>query len=83
MSVCNCMELMQGARNKLEQLSIKNVLTSLDFEISPITEAISHRASIFIKEHALNSGLQLADVLVFATACEYSLCLCSGSQKHF
>ena len=52
MSASNYMELMQGARNKLEQLYIKNVLTSLDFEISPITEAISHRASIFIKEHA-------------------------------
>jgi predicted nucleic acid-binding protein len=83
MSAINYMELMQGARNKIEQQHIKNVLTGLDFEILPITETISHRASIFIEEYALKSGLQLADALVFATACEHSLCLCSGNQKHF
>ena len=60
------MELMQGARNKIEQQRIKNVLTGLDFEILPITETISHRASIFIEEYALKSGLQLADTLILS-----------------
>ena len=82
-SAVNYMELMQGARNKQEQTMIKQFLNELDFTVLPITEAVSHRAIIFIEEHALRSGIQLADALVFATACENSLTLCSANQKHF
>ena len=82
-SAVNYMELMQGARNKQEQSMIKQFLNELDFTVLPITEAISHRAMIFIEEHALRSGIQLADALVFATACENGLTLCSANQKHF
>ena len=82
-SAVNYMELMQGARNKREQTLIKQFLATLDFTFLPITEAISHRALILIEEYALKSGIQLADALVFATACENSLTLCSANQKHF
>ena len=82
-SAVNYMELMQGARDKTEQRQIKNFLAALEFEVLPINEAVSHRASIFIEEYALKSGIQLADALVFAAACEYSQCLCSANQKHF
>ena len=82
-SAVNYMELMQGARSKREQTMIKQFLNALGFIVLPITEAISHRATIFIEEHALKSGIQLADALVFATACEHSLTLCSANQKHF
>ena len=82
-SAVNYMELMQGARNKHEQTLIKQFLSALDFTVLPITEAVSHRAMIFIEEYALKSGIQLADALVFATACENSLTLCSSNQKHF
>ena len=77
------MELMQEAHNKREQNLIKQFLSKLDFVVLPITEAVSHRATIFIEEYALKSGMQLADALVFATACENSLMLCSANQKHF
>ena len=82
-SAVNYMELMQGARNKREQTMIKQFLNELDFTVLPITEAVSHRAMIFIEEHALQSGIHLADALVFATACENALTLCSANQKHF
>ena len=82
-SAVNYMELMQDARSRQEQTLIKQFLSALDFTVLPITEAISHRAMIFIEEHALRSGIQLADALVFATACEHSLTLCSANQKHF
>ena len=82
-SAVNYMELMQGARSKREQAMIKQFLNELGFTVLPITEAVSHRAMIFIEEHALKSGIQLADALVFATACEKSLTLCSANQKHF
>ena len=82
-SAVNYMELMQGARNKREQAAIREFLDALGFMVLPITEAISHRAVIFIEEHALKSGIQLADALVFSTACEHNLTLCSANQKHF
>jgi len=82
-SAVNYMELMQGARNKREQNLNKQFQNALDFTVLPITEAVSHRATIFIEEYALKSGIQLADALVFATACENSLTLCSANQKHF
>ena len=82
-SAVNYMELMQGARDKREQTLIKQFLNALDFTILPITEAVSHRAMILIEEYALKSDIQLADALVFATACENSLTLCSANQKRF
>ena len=82
-SVVTYMELIQGARNKTEQMNIKKFLRALDFEILPIDENVSHRATIFMEEFALKSGIQLADALIFATACENSLCLCSANTKHF
>ena len=82
LSAVNYMELMQDARDKHEQMLIKQFLNALDFTVLPITEAISHRAMIFIEEYSLQSGLRTADALVFATACEHSLTLCSANQKH-
>ena len=82
-SAVNYMELMQGARNKREQTLVKQFLSALDFTVLPITEAVSHRAMIFVEEYALKSGIQLADALVFATAGENSLTLCSANEKHF
>ena len=82
-SAVSYMELMQGARDRREQTLIKQFLSALDFTVLPITEAVSHRAMIFIEEYALKTGIQLADALVFAAACENSLTLCSANQKHF
>jgi len=82
-SAVTYMELLQGARDKREQSLIKQFLNTLDFTVLPISEAVSHRATILVEEYALKSGLQLADALVFATACEHSLTLCSANQKHF
>jgi len=82
-SAVTYMELLQGARDKREQSLIKQFLNTLDFTVLPISEAVSHRATIFVEEYALKSGLQPADALVFATACEHSLTLCSANQKHF
>lgn len=82
-SAVTYMELIQGARNKKEQLLIKKFLRALSFETLPITENISCRATVLMEEYALKSGIQLADALIFATACENSLCLCSANKKHF
>ena len=82
-SAVSYMELMQGARNKQEQTQIKRFLNELGFIVLPISEVVSHRATVFIEEYTLKSGMQLADALVFATACENALTLCSANKKHF
>ena len=82
-SIVNYMELIQGARNKQEQLLIQRFLNDNNFIVLPISEAISRRAMNLIEQYALSSGLRVADALVFATACEHSLILCSANQKHF
>ncbi|MBR6074754.1 MAG: type II toxin-antitoxin system VapC family toxin [Victivallales bacterium] len=82
-SAISYMELMQGSRNNRELLINKSLLKKSGFTILPVNEAISHRAMVFIEEYALKSGLHLTNALIFATACEHSLTLCSGNEKHF
>ena len=83
-SAVTYMELKQGgARNKREQRLVRQFLHALNIAVLPITEAISHHATVFIEEYSLKSGLHLADALVFATACEHALTLCSANQRPF
>lgn len=82
-SAVTYMELIQGARNKAEQKTIKDFLTALGFQTLPINENISLRATVFMEEFCLKSGMGLADALIFATANEYTLTLCSANKKHY
>jgi len=77
------MELMQGARNKTEQQTIRNFLSSMGFAVLPLTEEVGYRASIYVENHALTGGLQLADALIAATAVVHGETLCSGNAKHY
>jgi len=81
-SVVTYMELLQGARNKREAKSIKDFLSDF-FHMLPLTENIGHRASIYMEEYGLKSGLRLGDALIAATAVENNLTLCSGDRKHY
>ena len=82
-SAVTYMELIQGARNKAEQKLIKDFLSSLGFQTVPIDENISLRATVFMEEFYLKSGMGLADALIFATACEHTMTLCSANKKHY
>ncbi|MBR4519495.1 MAG: PIN domain-containing protein [Victivallales bacterium] len=82
MSIINYMEVLQGAKNKIHLLTMKHNFMHLHFDILPVTEAISHRASILVEEHALFDGLHVTDALIAATACEHHLTLCTANQKH-
>lgn len=82
-SAISYMELLQGARNKTEQKTIKDFLSALGFQTLPVNENISLRALVFMDEFFLKSGLGLADALIFATACEYVMTLCSANKKHY
>lgn len=83
LSVVSYMELLKGARDKSELLQIRKYLQELGFRFIPVTEPVSHRAMVYMEEHVLRSGLDLADALVAATATEHSLTLCTANNKHY
>lgn len=82
-SVVTYMELVRGARDKHEIKTIRCYFNDLGVQIIPITENISHRAMIYMEEHALKSGMELADALIAATVMENSSSLCTANNKHY
>lgn len=82
-SAVSYMELLKGARNKKELKAIKQYLNDLGFEVLPISANTSHRASIYMEEFVLKSGLDLADALIAATSAENSITLYTGNNKHY
>ena len=83
LSIQTYMELLQCAKNKKQHKYIKDFLISFDFLVLPLTENIGHRASIYIEEYTLASGLRSGDAIIAATAVENNLPLVSSNVKHF
>jgi predicted nucleic acid-binding protein len=83
LSIQSFMELLQCAKNKKQHQYIKDFLTSFDFLVLPLTENIGHRASIYVEEYTMASGLRSGDAIIAATAVENNLPLVSSNAKHF
>jgi len=77
------MELLQDAKNKKQHQLVKNFLSEYGFEIIPISENISHRATVYVEEYSLSHSVHAADAIIAATATENNLVLCTGNKKHF
>jgi len=83
LSIQTYMELLQEAQNKTQHKYVKDFITSYNFVVLPITENIGHRASIYIEEYSIPSGLRAGDAIIAATAVENNLTLISSNIKHF
>jgi len=83
LSIQTYMELLQCAGNKVQHKNVKDFLSSYGFVVLPFTENIGHRASIYIEEYTLSTGLRAADAVIAATATENNMVLVSGNTKHF
>ena len=83
LSIQTYMELLQSAKNKNQHKYIKDFLTAFDFFVLPLTENVGHRASIYIEEYTLASGLRSGEAIIAATAVENNLPLVSSNVKHF
>ncbi|MGR3300940.1 MAG: type II toxin-antitoxin system VapC family toxin [Candidatus Scalindua sp.] len=83
LSIQTYMELLQCARNKAQHKNVKDFLSSYDFMVIPFTENIGHRASIYIEEYTLSTGLRAGDAVIAATATENNMELVSSNAKHF
>jgi hypothetical protein len=82
-SIVNYMELVQGARDKRDLQLLRSFVKDLGFSVLPLTENIGHRASVYMEEYTLKSGLLLADALIAATAVEHQQPFCSANAKHY
>lgn len=83
LSLVSFMELVQGARSKVEIRQIQESLVTLGFTILPLSEAIGDSAAALIEQYALAHGIQIADALIAATAMQSGQRLCSANTKHF
>lgn len=81
MSAITYMELMVGARNKKEVVSIKKAFA--DFEIIELTYAISIKARNLIEMFTKSHGLLIPDALIAATALEFELPLSTLNISDF
>lgn len=83
LSVYSYMELLQTAKNSQQHHTLKHFLSTFGFLILPLTEAIGHRALVYIEEYTLAHGLRAGDAMIAATAVESGLTLVSSNAKHF
>ncbi len=83
LSIVSFMELLQGARSKLEVRHIQQSLRQLRFRMLPLSEPIGATAAALIEQHSLAHGIHLADALIAATAIESGHPLCTANAKHF
>lgn len=83
LSVQTYMELLQNAKDKTQHKYTKDFLTVFGFIVLPLTENIGHRASIYVEEYTLSSGLGSGDAIIAATAVENNMMLASSNVKHF
>jgi len=83
LSIQSYMELLQGAKNKLQHRNVKDFISDFGFSVLPLTENIGHRALIYVEEYALSSNMRAGDAIIAATAVENNLPIISSNAKHF
>lgn len=80
-SVVTAAELVQGARDKQELVTIARLIKRLN--VLPITASISETMLSVVGQHTLSHRIAIPDVLIAATAIEHRLTLVTANTKHF
>lgn len=75
------MELLQGARDKVELRRIEKKLTQ--FRLLNMQQIIFDLATQFIRDYRLSHGLLIPDALISATAVYYQMPLLTYNRKDF
>ena len=83
LSIQSYMELLQGAKNKLQHKNVQGFISEFGFSVLPLSENIGHRALIYVEEYALSSSMRAGDAIIAATAVENNLPMTSCNAKHF
>ena len=74
---------MQGVRSKAELQLLRRTVRRSGWRILPLTEAIGHRAMLYIERFGLSHGLRLADALIAASAVEAGGALLTANARHY
>ena len=83
LSAVTCMELVQGVRDKEELRLLRLTIRRDGWRVLPLTEGISHRATMYIENYASSHGLRLADALIAAAAVEYGAVLMTAKVRRY
>ena len=83
LSAVTYIELVQGVRNRDELRLLRRTIGQNAWRVVPLSENISHRATLYIENHALSHGMRLADALVAATAVESGATLLTANVRHY
>jgi predicted nucleic acid-binding protein len=81
LSQVTAMELIVGARDKWDLVTIDNFLSL--YPVVPLSERIGARAYQLLKSYAKSHGLHVFDSLIAATAMENALTLITLNRKHY
>jgi len=82
-SIISLMELIQGARSRGEIRVIRHFFRENVVRLIAVNESVIHAVVSLMEEHAMSSGLQVADALIAATAREAGSALTTGNVRHF
>ncbi len=82
-SVVTYIEVIQGVRNKKELNAFKKALGILNAQIIQVDELISTKAMFYVEQYTLSHSMELADVLIGASAVIKQLPLLTGNEKHY
>lgn len=80
-SVITSAELVQGARDKQELVTIQRLIRRLN--VLPVTASISAMMLSIVEQHTLSHRIAIPDALIAATAIEHHLTLVTANTKHF
>jgi len=83
LSIQSYMELLQGARNRAEQVAVRRFLADFGFVTLPLTAEIGSRAAGLVESYSLSHDMRAGDALIAATAIENGQVLCTSNVKHF
>lgn len=82
-SVQTYMELLQGAKNRVQQMRTRRFLRDFDVQTVPLSPEIGNRAMTLIEQYALSHDMRAGDALIAATALETAQPLCTANVKHY
>ena len=83
LSAITYMELLQGVRSNAELRLLRRTVRLNGWRILPLTEAIGHRATLYIERFGLSHGLRLADALIAASTVEAGGALLTANTRHY
>ena len=83
LSAVTYMELVQGVQDRKELRLLLRTIRINGWRVLPLTENISHRATLYIESYALSDGMRMADALIAAAAVQSGAALMTANVRHY